>query len=438
VGQRKVRSNTNGEDLETIKKLVGLLSDYRAYDHKQWIEVGLCLHNIDDMLLETWIDFSKRIAAKYAPGECEEKWTTFRHRSDADTLGIGSLRYWAQLDDPVGYEEIQRGSLTHLINESADGTTYTVARVVYEMYKYQFVCTSLRHKTWYEFRGHRWYEIENGLTLAMKLSNEVLNEYIKINENYLSRAYMMDGTKKQPYINNTVKFMEVARKLQDITFKEKVMKELSGLFYDSKFIEKLDTKANLICFENGVYDLETKEFRNGRPEDYCSLSTMTEYTECDLEDSPEIEEIDRFMSQVFPNGDVRNYVWVLLSSFLLGKNPNEKFHVWTGCHAKDTLIMMSDGKLKKVQDIKMGEKLMGDDNTSRKVLKLIRNRGKMCKIIPTKGDSFIVNEDHIMCLQATNIGGISWSSKENRYKAIWQERDINGYPQQKCKNFTII
>jgi len=333
VGQRRVRSNNFGEDLTTVKKLVGLLSDYRAYDHKQWIEVGLCLYNIDDMLLDTWIEFSKRIKNKFVPGECEDKWGTFRHKSEAGSLGIGSLRYWAQLDDPVGYEEIQRGSLTNLLNESADGTTYTVAKVVYEMYKYQFVCTSLRHKTWYEYKGHKWHEVENGLSLSMKLSNEVLNEYLKMNQSYLSRAYMMDGAKKQPYINNTKKFLDVALKLQDITFKEKIMKECSGLFYDSKFVEKLDTKANLICFENGVYDLETKDFRDGRPEDYCSLSTMTDYTEFDMDDPencPEIEEINRFMSQVFPIPRVREYVFLLLSSFLLGKNPNEKFHVWTG------------------------------------------------------------------------------------------------------------
>lgn len=436
VGQRRVKSNNFGEDLTTVKKLVGLLSDYRAYDHKQWIEVGLCLYNIDDMLLDTWIDFSKRIKNKFVPGECEEKWTTFKHKSDAGSLGIGSLRYWAQLDDPVGYEEIQRGSLTNILNESADGTTYTVAKVVYEMYKYQFVCTSLRHKTWYEYKGHKWHEIENGLSLSMKLSNEVLNEYLKMNQSYLSRAYMMDGAKKQPYINNTKKFLDVALKLQDITYKEKIMKECSGLFYDSKFVEKLDTKANLICFENGVYDLDTKDFRDGRPEDYCSLSTMTDYTEFD-KDSEEAKEIDTFMSQVFPIPRVKEYVYTLLSSFLLGKNPNEKFHVWTGCHAKDTQIMMANGKLKKVQDINEGEFLMGDDSTPRMVKKLVRGVDDMYEIIPTKGPSYVVNKEHILCLQATKIGSIAWIEKEKRYKSTWHGKDENGYPKLKGKTFPI-
>lgn len=33
-----------------------------------------------------------------------------------------------------------------------------------------------------------------------------------------------------------------------------------------------------------------------------------------------------------------------------------------GCMAKDTPILMSDGKIKMVQDIKIGDKLMGDDS----------------------------------------------------------------------------
>jgi hypothetical protein len=47
AGQRKPSSGRSTEDTQTIIKLVKLLSNYRAYDHKQWIDVGLCLFNID-------------------------------------------------------------------------------------------------------------------------------------------------------------------------------------------------------------------------------------------------------------------------------------------------------------------------------------------------------------------------------------------------------
>ena len=70
-----------------------------------------------------------------------------------------------------------------------------------------------------------------------------------------------------------------------------------------------------------------------------------------------------------------------------------------GCHIKDTPIMMSDGSWKKVQDIEVGEYLMGPDSEPREVLKLVRGKENMYKISPIKGKSFIVNENHILHLQ---------------------------------------
>jgi len=74
-------------------------------------------------------------------------------------------------------------------------------------------------------------------------------------------------------------------------------------------------------------------------------------------------------------------------------------HATAGCHIKDTKILMFDGTIKKVQDIKIGELLMGDDSTPRKVLQLCRGEEMMYKITNVKGESYIVNENHILCLK---------------------------------------
>jgi hypothetical protein len=79
--------------------------------------------------------------------------------------------------------------------------------------------------------------------------------------------------------------------------------------------------------------------------------------------------------------------------------------VGTGkCHAKDTPILMYDGSIKMVQDIQVGELLMGDNSTPRKVLSLASGEDEMYDIIPTKGDKYTVNSEHILCLQSTRLG----------------------------------
>ena len=79
-----------------------------------------------------------------------------------------------------------------------------------------------------------------------------------------------------------------------------------------------------------------------------------------------------------------------------------------GCHAAGTKIIMYDGSVKKVEEIKVGELLMGPDSKPRKVLELCRGRDLMYQIEPVKGDSFVVNGHHILNLVRSR-------TKDNRF-----------------------
>lgn len=89
----------------------------------------------------------------------------------------------------------------------------------------------------------------------------------------------------------------------------------------------------------------------------------------------------------------------------------------TGCHAKGQLILMADGHSKKVEDIVVGDKVQGWQGPQT-VTELKRGRQQMVKIIPNKGDPFIVNMDHVLTVVLTNgcspshkkTGGFSYGS----------------------------
>ena len=72
------------------------------------------------------------------------------------------------------------------------------------------------------------------------------------------------------------------------------------------------------------------------------------------------------------------------------------------CLGKDTKILMFDGSIKLVQHIMVGDLLMGDDSTPRKVLSLARGREKMYKVSSVKGEGYIVNESHILSLKTSS------------------------------------
>jgi superfamily II DNA or RNA helicase len=71
------------------------------------------------------------------------------------------------------------------------------------------------------------------------------------------------------------------------------------------------------------------------------------------------------------------------------------------CLAKNTPVITHDGDLKMSQDIRAGDNLMGDDSTPRKVLSTCQGKEQLWKITPETGDTFTVNESHILCLYHT-------------------------------------
>lgn len=69
------------------------------------------------------------------------------------------------------------------------------------------------------------------------------------------------------------------------------------------------------------------------------------------------------------------------------------------CLGKGTKVVMYDGALKAVEDVQVGDKLMGPDSTPRRVLSLARGHEMMYWIHQNKGISYRVNESHILSLK---------------------------------------
>ena len=65
-----------------------------------------------------------------------------------------------------------------------------------------------------------------------------------------------------------------------------------------------------------------------------------------------------------------------------------------GCHIKGTKVLMYNGSIKNVEDIIIGDVLMGNDNTPRVVQKLYNGIDQLYKITLSNGDYQIVNSHH--------------------------------------------
>ena len=76
------------------------------------------------------------------------------------------------------------------------------------------------------------------------------------------------------------------------------------------------------------------------------------------------------------------------------------------CLGKGTKVLMFDGDLRNVEDVREGDLLMGDDSTPRRVLSIARGRENMYWVRQNTGDDYRVNESHILSLQRSRQGEV--------------------------------
>lgn len=75
------------------------------------------------------------------------------------------------------------------------------------------------------------------------------------------------------------------------------------------------------------------------------------------------------------------------------------------CLGRNTPILMFDGTTKMVQDIQIGDLVMGPDSCPRKVVSTTSGRERLYEVVPKKGDSFVCNESHILSIRASGLAG---------------------------------
>jgi hypothetical protein len=92
------------------------------------------------------------------------------------------------------------------------------------------------------------------------------------------------------------------------------------------------------------------------------------------------------------------------------------------CLAKGTPVLTYCGDAVPVENIKVGDRIMGPGGLPRVVTSLARGTERMYRITPIKGDSYVVNESHILSLRNTSTGRIvnisvsDYIKKSNTFK----------------------
>lgn len=324
VREQKIYNKlTIQENLKIAEKLLPMISDFRVENYLEWMSVGWVLFNISDggeEGLNLWLNFSKRSRDKYDEAKCIYAWD----RMTKEDMTIGTLKYYASVDSPEKYKEFKRENSDKILQEALSGSHNDIAKVLYSEYGNEFVCASVAGKVWYQFIGHRWEMIEEGIFLREKISSVIVNMYKE-----MGKKAFNDNDDDDVRDKKLKQLSKIIKDLKNASFKDNVMKEAREVFYDKRFKDKLNTNPALIAFKNGVYDLKEDVFRSGRPEDFISKSMNINFKQF-TDDDQKVQDVYNFLEKVFPDKSIRTYFLDTSSEIFYGGNHRKIFQMWTG------------------------------------------------------------------------------------------------------------
>jgi P4 family phage/plasmid primase-like protien len=349
LSELNVSNNTTNEEsfgqksnIELAKKLIKILDKERAKPYETWRNVCFALNNISSSLEEEFIEFSK-LSDNFNENSCRNLWKNCVNKTnetnETKKLTIASLKFWAKEDNPIEYEKISNSYLNGcLLEDSAKindilknlnfDHDHEVALLIKKLYGRVYVCTSIKNQSWYHFENHRWTFCDVGYKLN-NLISEHFTKYIYNMYKQITKEHTDDPNdeNKKKKMDMYYKFIT---KLNKNAYKKLLMSECANTFFDSSFISKLDANPNLIGFENGVYDIKTKEFRDGVPEDYLTYSTGYNYNMEYEENHKDIIEIEKIIRSIQPKPEVYNFMMAHIASVLRGGNKDQKIIFWIG------------------------------------------------------------------------------------------------------------
>ena len=150
-----------------------------------------------------------------------------------------------------------------------------------------------------------------GKLLKTFISNELYNYF----NDYINTVYL--NHKKINKLHNILLNIYKVRYSDDIikTYMEHGVKQI-----------EFDIKWNLLGFNNGVYDLQNKVFRDYKIDDYISITTGYDWREPTTQ---EINILENIIEKIMPHQDIRQLYLEILSTTMEGRCL-DKFIVFNG------------------------------------------------------------------------------------------------------------
>ncbi|MBL1242970.1 MAG: replicative DNA helicase [Sulfurimonas sp.] len=267
-----------------------------------------------------------------------------------------------------------------------------LSSIVFEPSQFDELSTALKVDDFY-LPAHQ--EIFNAMMLLLQKDQPIDEEFIKkelIKAKKFDEQVMLEILSANP-ISNTKAYVD---EVKDKSLK----RHLLTLTTEIKRVtveEELPAAEVIDIVEKKLYDItqdnQTSDFKDAPK---MTFDTMEYIKEMKARGNSVLVGVDTGFAELnkMTTGFGKGDLVIIAARPAMGK-----------CLGLGTKVVMYDGTLKNVEDVKVGDQLMGDDSTPRNVLSLARGREKMFWVRQNKGIDYRVNESHILSLKRSRNEG---------------------------------
>ncbi|MEM2986522.1 MAG: hypothetical protein QXV60_00275 [Nitrososphaerota archaeon] len=327
--------------VELSEKLVSMLNPKRFLEENYWLEIGRSLyfcHKGSNSGLESWIRYTQSalnnvpnppVFLSYNDNSLTATCAKLYYSFTNSNITIKTLAWYAREDSYERYTSWHRNWCMPSIEAALSCLHTDVATALYYIYWLDFLYCPCGKGKWYQFRNHRWYEVNKEIEIRQVISSDFVKRFENIRSTLVNQFYQSNEHYEEEVILEKLSIL--IAKLKLVTFKNNIVKEAREKFNNNNFISLLDSNTNLVGVSNGVLEILKDKviFRSSKPEDYISMSTNIPYNYYSWND-PLVKECMKWFSQVFTDKDLLHHFLKFASSCLKGRNSDKVFPIWTG------------------------------------------------------------------------------------------------------------
>ena len=322
---------------EEVAEIVNILDIKRAECGDSWSKIIASLKSLD--LYDLALKFSSKCPEKHTNLEFDTKYKS------SNKLHIGIVYNYAKLDNREEYFKIIRKykfkNLDFIIDdfESTDKVAKKIS---------PFLETNLKYfnKKWYKCDSNNLWVLQDNCydIIIDTISSGIIN----------SKKKIISEIEKNLNNKEKIKFLEqqeikLISKRREYDSKGKlslVENYLQNILKEDNFHQKLDSTPYKIAFKNGIFDLQTREFKEFiSADDYVSKTLPYDFN-LDLIDKSVCDKIAEDLDKLFTCDHEKDYVLTFIAYSLLGKPDIHqvfRYHYGKAGNGKSELMKLLSG-----------------------------------------------------------------------------------------------